>query len=149
MQVAKYAMQGYQYAILDLPLLFEAGSMIGYMHKIIVVLCEEDLQLQRLMEQRRLTERESKLMIAAQMPLEHKAKMANFVIENSGTLDDTRNQVECIHKELSQSNMHWKIRMMVGLAIGSFVGFVYFVTKKMTDVNGGRRLVVLPKELFS
>ena len=40
--------------------------MVPYMHKIIVVTCEEDLQLQRLMEQRHLSERESKLMIGAQ-----------------------------------------------------------------------------------
>ena len=78
---------------MDLPLLFEADVMVGYMHKIVVVTCEEDLQLQRLMEQRRLTERESKLMIQAQMPLEKKAERAQFVIENSGSLNDTKEQV--------------------------------------------------------
>ena len=67
--------------------------MVPYMHKIIVVTCEEDLQLQRLMEQRHLSERESKLMIGAQMPLDQKAIRANFVIENSGSMDDTKQQV--------------------------------------------------------
>ena len=62
------------------------------MHKIIVVTCEEDLQLQRLMEQRQLSERESKLMFAAQMSLEKKESMAQFVIENSGALRDTTEQ---------------------------------------------------------
>ena len=61
--------------------------------KVVVVTCEEDLQLQRLMEQRHLSERESKLMIGAQMPLDQKATMAQFVIENSGSLEDTRQQV--------------------------------------------------------
>ena len=65
---------------------------MNYMHKIIVVTCEEDLQLQRLMEQRQLSERESKLMIAAQMSLEKKESMAQFVIENSGALRDTTEQ---------------------------------------------------------
>ena len=41
---------------------------------VVVVTCEEDLQLQRLMEQRKLSERESKLMIGAQMPLDQKGK---------------------------------------------------------------------------
>ena len=50
---------------MDLPLLFEAGVMVPYMHKIIVVTCEEDLQLQRLMEQRHLSERDAKLMIGS------------------------------------------------------------------------------------
>lgn len=64
----------------------QAGVMVNYMHKIIVVTCEEDLQLQRLMEQRRLSEKESKLMIGAQMSLERKERLAQFVIENSGGL---------------------------------------------------------------
>ena len=105
----KYALSGHQYVVLDLPLLFETGTnsplyshcfyllvflgaMVNYMHKIIVVTCEEDLQLQRLMEQRQLSERESKLMIAAQMSLEKKESMAQFVIENSGALRDTTEQ---------------------------------------------------------
>jgi hypothetical protein len=40
----------------------------------LVVTCEEDLQLQRVMEQRHLSERESKLMIAAQMSLDQKGQ---------------------------------------------------------------------------
>ena len=67
--------------------------MVSWMHQIVVVSCEEDLQLQRLMEQRRLTERESKQMIAAQMPLEQKERRAHYVIENSGAITDTKEQV--------------------------------------------------------
>ena len=92
-EAAKCAASGYQYIIMDLPLLFEAGVMVPYMHKIIVVTCEEDLQLQRLMEQRHLSERDAKLMIGAQMNLDQKADRAQFVIENSGSLHDTTDQV--------------------------------------------------------
>ena len=70
--------------------------MVPYMHKIIVVTCEEDLQLQRLMEQRHLSERDAKLMIGAQMNLDQKAQMAQFVIENSGSLLDTTDQVSMV-----------------------------------------------------
>ena len=66
------------------------------MHKILVVTCEEDLQLQRLMEQRHLSERDAKLMIGAQMNLDQKAAMAQFVIENSGNLYDTKDQVSLV-----------------------------------------------------
>jgi len=130
-EAVKCCASGHQYIIMDLPLLFEAGVMVAYMHKIIVVTCEEDLQLQRLMEQRHLSERESKLMIGAQMPLDEKASMAQFVIENSGSLEDTRHQVWRIHKRLSGSYFHWKIRFLLGAAIGGFVGAVYFLTKKL------------------
>ena len=92
-EAVKCAAAGYQYIIMDLPLLFEAGVMVPYMHKIIVVTCEEDLQLQRLMEQRHLSERDAKLMIGAQMNLDQKADRAQFVIENSGSLHDTTDQV--------------------------------------------------------
>ena len=92
-EAVKCALAGCQYIIMDLPLLFEAGVMVPYMHKIIVVTCEEDLQLQRLMEQRHLSERDAKLMIGAQMNLDQKAAMAQYVIENSGSLYDTTDQV--------------------------------------------------------
>ena len=49
--------------------------------------------LKRVGVQRHLSERESKNMIGAQMALEQKATMAQFVIENSGSLEDTRQQV--------------------------------------------------------
>jgi len=130
-EAVKCAASGHQYVVLDLPLLFEAGVMVSYMHKIIVVTCEEDLQLQRLMEQRHLTERDSKLMIGAQMPLDKKAEMAQFVIENSGSFGDTSEQVTKIHSSLSKSKFHWKVRLIFGLAVGGVVGAVYFVTKKM------------------
>ena len=94
-EAIKCAAAGHQYIVMDLPLLFEAGVMVAYMHKIIVVTCEEDLQLQRLMEQRHLSERDSKLMIGAQMNMDKKAAMAQFVIENSGSLQDTQEQVTC------------------------------------------------------
>merc|ERR1712037_747570 len=71
-EAVKCAAAGHQYIVMDLPLLFEAGVMVAYMHKIIVVTCEEDLQLQRLMEQRHLSERDSKLMIGAQMNMDKK-----------------------------------------------------------------------------
>ena len=130
-EAMKCAVAGHQYVILDLPLLFEAGVMVDYMHKIIVVSCEEDLQLQRIMEQRKLSERDSKNMIGAQMPLEEKEKRAQYTIENSGALTDSLEQVEMIHAELSASKFHWKIRLAVGAAVGSIAGLVYFVTKNI------------------
>ena len=58
-----------------------------------MVVCEPDLQIQRLMENRRLTEAESTALINVQMSLEVKAERADFVLENSGNLQDLRRQV--------------------------------------------------------
>lgn len=134
-EAVKCAASGYQYIIMDLPLLFEAGIMVPYMHKIIVVTCEEDLQLQRLMEQRHLSERDAKLMIGAQMNLEQKAQMAQFVIENSGSLADTTDQVSRIHYNLSRSYFHWKVRLLVGVTFGGLVGLVFYVSKKIMKLG--------------
>lgn len=54
---------------------------------------EEDLQVERLIERNRMTEARAKVRIATQMPLDKKAEAADFVIENSGSLEDTREQV--------------------------------------------------------
>jgi len=134
-EAVKCAASGYQYIIMDLPLLFEAGVMVPYMHKVIVVTCEEDLQLQRLMEQRHLSERESKNMIGAQMNLDQKAAMAQYVIENSGSLHDTTEQVARIHSNLSQSWFHWKVRFLFGVTVGGLAGMVYYVSKKILKLG--------------
>jgi len=136
-EAVKCAAAGHQYIVMDLPLLFEAGVMVPYMHKVIVVTCEEDLQLQRLMEQRHLSERDSKLMIGAQMNMDQKAAMAQFVIENSGSLQDTCEQVSRIHGSLTKSFFHWKVRLFFGVAIGGLVGLVYLISKKLMKLGNG------------
>ena len=40
-EAVKCAAHGHQYIVMDLPLLFEAGVMVAYMHKIIVVTCRK------------------------------------------------------------------------------------------------------------
>ena len=47
-EIATYAARGHTYAVLDVPLLFEeGGKLLKWFHKIIVVTCERDLQMQR------------------------------------------------------------------------------------------------------
>merc|ERR1739847_209033 len=101
------------------------------MHKIVVVTCEEDLQLQRLTGKSTV----SKLMIGAQMNMDEKAAMAQFVIENSGSLQDTQEQVARIHTNLSKSFFHWRVRLYLGVAVGGLVGLVYFLTKKVMKLG--------------
>ncbi|CAH1395023.1 unnamed protein product [Nezara viridula] len=118
--------QGHQFIVMDLPLLFESGVMLNYLYKIIVVTCEEDLQVERLIERNRMTEARAKVRIATQMPLEKKAEAANFVIENSGSLEDTREQVARIVSVLKASNHHWKLRIIAGFLCCGFVSFIFW-----------------------
>jgi len=61
---------------------------------------EEDLQLQRLMERNAMSEAKAKKRISTQMSLERKCEQAHFVVENSGTIQDTREQV-CTYRTVT------------------------------------------------
>ncbi|KOC69701.1 Dephospho-CoA kinase domain-containing protein [Habropoda laboriosa] len=129
-QTFKYFLQGHQFIVMDLPLLFETGHMLNYLHKIIVVICEEDLQLQRLMERTGFTEAKAKLRIAAQMSLERKAEMANFVIENSSSERDTREQTIRVINVLRASKYHWKLRFIVGFCCTVLLAGAYWLRNR-------------------
>jgi len=59
-----------------------------------VVTCRKEQQLTRLMEQRDLTEEEARQRIEAQPPQETKLALADVVIDNSGSLEETWRQVK-------------------------------------------------------
>jgi dephospho-CoA kinase len=75
--------------ILDVPLLFEA-RMETDLKDIIVVYVPESTQLKRLMQRDHLCEADAWKRIRAQMPIEEKRLRATMVIDNSGSLAQTR-----------------------------------------------------------
>ena len=79
-------------AVLDVPLLFESGWDC-LADEIWVTSVSEDVQLQRLMARNGWTEDEARARIAAQMPLAEKRARADVVLDNSGMLDELRQQV--------------------------------------------------------
>ena len=62
-------------------------------HGVWVVTCPPEMQLRRMIEQRGMTEAEARARLDAQPPIEPKLALATEVIDNSGTLDDLRQQV--------------------------------------------------------
>ena len=75
-------------AVTDAALLVETGAHRNY-DRLVVVVCEPHLQLRRLMARDSLPEQEASARIAAQAPLEEKVKLADHVIDTSGTLAET------------------------------------------------------------
>jgi dephospho-CoA kinase len=67
---------------------------------VLLVYVPEHVQLRRLVEGRRLSEEKARAMIAAQMPIEEKRKLAHHVIDNSGNREATRQQVEWLWDHL-------------------------------------------------
>jgi len=72
------------YVMLVVPLLFESGKRAPDMQRTLVVTCDEDVQIQRVMRRSGLTEAEVRAIIAAQMPAARRAALADDLIDNSG-----------------------------------------------------------------
>lgn len=74
--------------VADIPLLYESGRAADF-DIVIVAACTPAQQLERLMSRNGLPEAAARARIAAQMPLADKVARADYVIDTSGTLDDT------------------------------------------------------------
>jgi len=91
---ARLAASGrYDVIVLDIPLLFETHGTRD-LDGVMVVYADDATRLKRLMARDGLPEDDARRRIAAQMPLADKAARADWLIDNSGTEDDTRRQVE-------------------------------------------------------
>ncbi|WP_088068553.1 dephospho-CoA kinase [Gottfriedia luciferensis] len=91
-QADTYLKKGEPLVILDIPLLYE-GDSIELVEKVIVVTVSEETQLERLMNRNGLSKEDALLRIASQIPVKEKAARADYVIDNNGSLEDTKIQV--------------------------------------------------------
>ena len=87
-----------QLIIADIPLLYETGQADLY-EAVMVVYAPKTVQTERLMDRNGLTREQAEQRIALQMDIEEKRSLADFVIDNSGTLDETEQQVERFWQE--------------------------------------------------
>jgi dephospho-CoA kinase len=91
-------------AICEAALLIEAGGRARY-HKLIVVTCTLEQKISRFAERTGISLEAARIEVqrrmAAQMPEEEKAKLANFVIDNSGSREGTTQRVAEIWQELT------------------------------------------------
>lgn len=76
----------------DVPLLYETNQETLY-EGVMVVYVPEEEQVVRLMQRNAMTEEEARRRVSLQMDIEEKRKRADWVIDNSGTLEETREQV--------------------------------------------------------
>jgi dephospho-CoA kinase len=94
--------QGAKLALVEVPLLFEAGLTAAY-DRIIVVYVDPADQARRLEARDGRGAAEIAGLLKAQWPLEAKAARADFVVDNRGSLSHTRKQVQEIWKELQKA----------------------------------------------
>ena len=81
-----------------IPLLFEAGMQLGW-DAVICVVCSPDIQMARL-RQRGLSETDAAKRIAAQLPVERKAALSDYVINNNGTVEQFSGEIEKVFREI-------------------------------------------------
>lgn len=91
--------------VIEAPLLIEAG-MDKMVDKIIVIICEEEIQKERLINRDRITEKEAEQRIQSQMPLNEKVCYADFIIDNSRHLEYTEKQVNEIWNRLNREMLN-------------------------------------------
>ena len=87
--------------IVDAALIFEAG-MDERLCKVLVVWCRPKQQVERLMAKMGIPRKEAERRIAAQMPAEEKRCRADYLIDSSGTLEQSHAQVAAIYPRLQR-----------------------------------------------
>lgn len=93
---------GARLVILDIPLLFEVGGQgRAGVEAVILVYARAEQQIERQMARDGCTREEAERRLRAQRPIEEKRALADFVIDNSGSLADTERQVREVHARLS------------------------------------------------
>lgn len=85
--------------IWDVPLLFETGFAL-YVDVSILVCTPPANQLERLMRRDGISREAALRRINAQMPLQQKRELATIIIDNSGTVEEVKEQVGLVYQQL-------------------------------------------------
>jgi dephospho-CoA kinase len=98
-KISALAAAGSSIIVYEVPLLFE-NQIHLWLRPVIVVACDIETQKKRLLERDHLTELEAQQHLDAQMSLEEKRKLADYVIENDGNLEELEQQVRAVLQKI-------------------------------------------------
>ena len=87
--------------VVDAALLLEAG-VAGRLQKIVVVDCDPQQQVERFVARGLGDEEEARRRIAAQWPRAQKLAHADYIVDSSGTIEETRERAAKLYEELSK-----------------------------------------------
>lgn len=83
------------------PLLIEA-NLRSLFDKLLLVYIPEEMQIRRLMEREPISRETAIQVLRSQLPIEEKRKYADYIVDNSGSLEKTRRQVEEVWIQLKK-----------------------------------------------
>ncbi|MFD2639886.1 dephospho-CoA kinase [Piscibacillus salipiscarius] len=89
--------------VLDIPLLFES-KLFDYVDKVLVVYVEPEVQLERLMERDESGKEEALSRIQSQISITEKKDRADAIIDNTDSVDHSREQLKDILREWGIEN---------------------------------------------
>ena len=113
---------GAKIAVIEAIKLIEAGMHLRC-DELWVVTCLPEQQLKRLIENRGLSRPEAELRIIAQPPPLKNVNLADVVIDNSGDLEQTRDQVRRAWARITQAHDHQDVTTE-GLSQGGYMAFL-------------------------
>jgi len=87
-----FLQEGHETVVLDIPLLFES-KLTALVDKVLLVFVDDSVQRERLMTRNNFTKEEAEARIRSQMPLGQKVSLADEVINNNGTMEETKEQL--------------------------------------------------------
>ena len=87
--------------IIDAALLIESENY-RKVDKVIVIACDEEIQLDRIMTKNMFSREDALRRLQQQMPLKEKIKFADYVLENNSGLSELKGKVESLFHELKQ-----------------------------------------------
>lgn len=97
-------------AIIEAALMIESGGYRRF-DKLIVVHCDGEVQIERLMLRNRITRVEAEQRIAAQMPQAEKMRRADFLIDTSWSATETLDRTDAIYSTLRELQNRLKIEI--------------------------------------
>ena len=89
-----------EYVVIAVPLLFETKNYLKLITKSLLIDCDEELQLKRIIERDNVSEAFAKKIISSQMSRKKKIKLADSVILNNGNVDELKEQLVNFYKAL-------------------------------------------------
>lgn len=93
LQIRRLHSQGHRIVGYDAALIVEMGNADKY-RPLIVVYCPQQMQIERMMKRNGVSMQDAMARIAVQLPAEEKVKLANYVINTSGTIEDSVRQTK-------------------------------------------------------
>jgi dephospho-CoA kinase len=93
------ALDAHAIGVVEAAILIETGSYKRF-QKLVLTVCDEQVQIARAIKRDALSREEVEARIRRQMPLSAKRKFADFIIDTSGTKEETAGKTRALLEEL-------------------------------------------------